>query len=116
MSDINTSIVPTLSNLPDKEKKITEIVKWLIDVKAIKSEVSDCILSSEKQGYAIDVGASSLVDFPEDLPFNLQVNGLEVITTYTIFHVGEYGIDSIICPNCKEDIAESDLELGEFKR
>lgn len=79
------------------------ITDWLVNIRAIKSEKTDCILSSEF-GYPIDIGARELTDEAEYLPFSLSTSGLEVITNRTIFHTGENGVDSFMCPLCNEDI------------
>lgn len=110
MSDHSVSLVPELSLCNDRKQKANEILKWLISIDAVKSEPSDCILSSE-YGYSISEGASKITAEPEYLPFELVVNGLEIITERQVFHAGENGIETLICPNCREDIASEDWEF-----
>jgi hypothetical protein len=103
MSDTSTSIVPSIADYPDREQKARLIIDWLVNINAIKADKTDCILSSES-GYPIDIGSKKLTYESEYLPFDLITNGLEVITTRTVFHSGENGIDTFICPLCNEDI------------
>ncbi len=72
-----------------------------------KPTLSDCVLSSNN-GYAISNGARLVSEEPDDLPFDLTVNGLEIITGRQVFHTGESGIEELICPNCQQDIANED--------
>ena len=114
MSDSGRSIVPSISNYPDREQMALSITGWLVNIRVIKSEKTDCILSSEF-GYPIDTGAREITDEAEYLPFNLTTNGLEVITDRTIFHTGQNGIDTFVCPLCNEDMLSDGLEfLGEY--
>ena len=107
MSDTSTSIVPNISYYPDAAEKAVEIVDWLISIKAVKPEKTKCILS-EETGYPIGEGARLLTDGPEQLPFKLVTNGLEVITTRTIFSAFEGGLDKMVCPKCGTDILDED--------
>lgn len=107
MGDYSISIVPKQSNYKNKEKKIEEILKWLISRDIIKSSLSDCILSSDN-GYSISNGAKTVTNQPEYLPFSLVVNGLEIITERVIFDTGQNGIETLICPSCNQNIASED--------
>ena len=110
MSDHSISIVPRQSAYPGKETKAKEILEWLISLDIVKATLSDCVLSSN-DGYAISNGAKLLTAEPELLPFDLEVNGLEIITERQVFHTGENGIEELICPHCKQDIAEEDWDF-----
>jgi hypothetical protein len=107
MSDFSISIVPRQSNYPNNKTKVTEILDWLVSKDIVKPTLSDCILSSDN-GYAISNGAKQVSDFPNDLPFDLVTNGLEISTERKIFDTGQIGIENLICPNCKQDIANED--------
>jgi hypothetical protein len=107
MSDQSISIVPKKSAYPDKEAKAKEMLDWLVSLDIVKPTVSDCVLSSNN-GYAIAEGATLISSDPEYLPFFLSTNGLEVITERQVFHTGQNGMDELICPNCKQDIANED--------
>lgn len=114
MSDHSISIVPRQSIYPNKEEKAKEILAWLVSGDIVKPNLSDCILSSEN-GYAISEGAKKATTDPDTLPFDLMVNGLEIITERQVFHTGENGIEEIICPNCKQDISSEDWDFfGEW--
>lgn len=107
MSDHSITIVPRLSNFPDNIVKANEILDWLISQDIVKPSLSDCVLSSNK-GYAISEGAKSVTNLPDELPFDLNVNGLEIITKRQVFDTGESGMDECICPNCKGNLASED--------
>ena len=110
MSDHSISIVPRQSAYIDKEVKAKEILEWLVSLDIVKPTLSDCVLSSS-DGYAISNGAKLVSAEPENLPFDLGANGLEVITERQVFHTGQNGLDELICPNCKQDIANEDWEF-----
>ncbi len=110
MSDYSISIVPRLSNYPDKENKVKEILDWLISLDIVEANLTDCILG-EGNGYAISQGVVMVVAHPKELPFELSVNGLEITTERTVFDTGENFTEQLICPNCQEDIAFEDWDL-----
>ena len=110
MSDHSISIVCRKSAYHGNEAKAKEILQWLISKDIVKRELSNCILSADK-GYAISDGAKQIVSFPDELPYFLISNGLDVITSRQIFDTGETGIEECICPNCKKDIAKEDWDF-----
>lgn len=107
MSDHTISIVTKKSNYPDNVAKAKEILDWLISKDIVKSELSDCVLSSDK-GYGISNGAKLITNKPEELPFFLVNNGLQIITDKTVFDSGEFAIEKCICPNCNQDISQEE--------
>ena len=104
----NISLVARKSGFENKEQKIREIVDWLIETDVIKSQKTDCILSDEP-GYPISEGAKKVVLEPDWLPFDSSTNGLEIITTRSVFHSNI--INVLICPSCNENIAEEDWDF-----
>jgi len=104
MNDYSIAIVPKQSTYANNEQAAKEILQWLVEIDLVNPTRSDCILSSEL-GYSISNGAKNVVIEPEYLPFDLIVNGLQIVTERRIFHTGENGIETLICPNCKENIA-----------
>ncbi|MBX7227483.1 MAG: hypothetical protein K1X55_15720 [Chitinophagales bacterium] len=104
MSDISTSIIPILSDYPNRMAKSKEILDWLVSESIINPIMSDCILSASKKGYSVSAGARRIVLNPDELPFDLNVNGLQVVTETTVFDSGEYYLDDLRCPNCMEII------------
>ena len=110
MSDHSISIVPRQSAYPDKENRAKEILDWLVSLDIVKRTLSDCVLSSN-EGYEISNGAKLVSTQPEYLPYNLITNGLEIITERQVFHTGQNGIEELICPRCKQDIANEDWEF-----
>ncbi|NOS93200.1 MAG: hypothetical protein HOP30_14870 [Cyclobacteriaceae bacterium] len=107
MSDYSISIVPRKSSYPNNTAKAKEVLDWLTSRDIVKPTLSDCILSSD-HGYAISEGARHVTNLPEELPYNLITNGLEITTQRQVFHTGGNGLDQCICPNCKENIAFED--------
>lgn len=110
MSDYTISIVPRQSAYPQKEIKAKEILEWLISLDIIKPTTSDCILSAS-EGYAISDGAKSVSKESELLPYNLRINGLEIISERQVFHTGQNGIEELICPICNQDISNEDWDF-----
>lgn len=110
MSDNSISIVPRQSEYPNKEIKVIEILEWLVSLDIVKPTLSDCILSST-DGYAISEGAKLITAEPEYLPFELGANGLEIITDRQVFDTGQNGIQELLCPHCKQDIADEDWDF-----
>jgi hypothetical protein len=99
--EYGTNIVPVIANFPDKEKKAAEILRWLVEIKAVQPELSECINTRSYDAYAIDKGAKKLSTRPRDLPFNESTNGLEIVLKRTIFDSGSTGIEFAECPVCK---------------
>jgi hypothetical protein len=110
MSDFSTTIVPVISDYPNRKAKAKEIIEWLISIKAIKPELSDCTLSPEK-GYPINDGAKFLVNESGYLPFDMRTNGLAVVTQRTIFNAMENGLDHFVCINCGQDVLTEACEF-----
>ena len=110
MSDHSISIVPKQSAFPDKEIKAREILDWLVSLDIVKPTLSDCVLSSS-DGHEISNGAKLVSTEPEFLPFNLGVNGLEIITERQVFHTGQNGMEELICPSCRQGIANEDWDF-----
>lgn len=108
MSTHSISIVPRLSYFPDKESKTAEIVNWLISCDIIKPTLTNCLLKMDSKGFAVSKGAEHITIYPEDLPFGLISNELEIVTKRHIFSTYQNGIDSLFCPTCNKDISEED--------
>ncbi|WP_250534834.1 hypothetical protein [Caballeronia sp. AZ10_KS36] len=110
MSDISISIVPRQSTYPEPEKKAKEILAWLVGRDIVVAEASDCVLGADF-GYRFSNGAKSVVKADGDFSLTLVTNGLEIITERTVFCGYENGLEDIVCPNCKEDIAQEDWDM-----
>jgi len=104
MSDHSASIVPKISEYPNRELKAKEIIDWLVSLDVIKPTLSDCVLG-EPLGYAFSKGSAKISSYPPDL--SMRVSGMAVITERTVFHTGENGIQEMICPKCKQNLAET---------
>lgn len=104
MSDHSISIVPKISDFTNNKTKAKEILDWLISIDIVKSELSDCVLGTEG-GYAISNGAKNITTYPEDLPFDLITNGLEINLERRIFSTDKIGLEECICPNCNINVS-----------
>jgi len=116
MSDAAISLVSRQSENSDRKSKANEILQWLIAQDIVRPQQSDCI-GGPGDGYAMWEGARNVVAEPEQLAvcFQLQVNGLEVITERHVFHTGQHGLETVICPHCEQDIAGEDWSfMGEW--
>jgi len=111
MGTVSISLVPRISEVKNKEKRAKRIIDWLIEIDAIKPMKSNCILGPEEFGYAISNGAKKIVTEPDYLPYGLSANGLEIKFERQIFTTMEYGIDTLICPKCNENIAEENWDF-----
>jgi hypothetical protein len=109
MSEHSITIVPRQSSYPDNKVKSKEILDWLTSQDIVKPLPSDCVLSSDN-GYAISDGARRVTNLPDELPFGLITNGLDIITKREVFHSGGNGLDECTCPNCNENIASEDWD------
>ena len=112
MSDSSISIVCKKSTYPHNKEKAAEILEWLVSYNIVKPTLSDCVLSG-KNGYAVSDGAKSVVNEPDYLLYNLATNGLDIVAERTIFDTGGNGIDELICPKCKTEISQEDLDFLE---
>lgn len=113
MSDTSISIVPCKVDYQNRLIKAQQVTEWLTSLHVVKPVKTDCILSKEL-GYSIGSGAAIMTDYPEELPYSLKVNGLQVITDRTVFDAGEDGLDCFICPKCNEDIISLEWTLEDY--
>jgi hypothetical protein len=110
MSDTSISLVPKKSTYANNKIKAKEILDWLVAKDIVKSTLTDCVYSDDG-GYEISEGAKYYTIYPEDLPYEFSPNGLQIVTEREIFHAGENGLEEIICPKCKENIADDDFDF-----
>lgn len=106
MSDYTISLVPRVSRYAFAEIAVDDILNWLVSKDIVKAELSECTLGN--LGYAFSDGAQYIVLEPHFLPYQLDINGLEITTERTIFNTGQNGIDRIVCPNCTENIVDNE--------
>jgi len=111
VGDYSISLVPKISTFLNNKTKVKEIIGWLVSIDIISSDVSNCTLGATK-GYAIAEGAKKIVEEPQNLPYNLIVNGLEIVTERQVFTSGENFPEEIICPSCNCNIANHDWDIG----
>ena len=112
MSDYTISLVPKVSRYAVDEVVVNDILKWFVSKDIVKAELSDCTLGNS--GYAISDGAQRFVSEPQFLPYQLDINGMEITTERTVFDAGQNGIDRIICPNCTNNIVDNGWDLDSW--
>ena len=65
------------------------MAKYQLKIKKPAERCSD-------NGYVISNGARSVTNDPDNLPFGLITNGLEIITERQVFYTGENGIEELM--------------------
>lgn len=113
MSDNSITIASKQSNCPYNKQKAEDILNWLVSINVVSKSLSDCCLDSEG-GHAISEAAKEVTNYPEHLPFDLNINGLSVITKRQVFDTGGNGIEKIICPNCQMDISHEEWSFDDW--
>lgn len=108
MSDFSTTIIAK-DKCENSKAKSEEIIKWLVSKDIIKPNLSDCILS-QNLGYAISDGAKGITEYPDDLPFNLVTNGLEITTEEQDYISGEDIDTEVVCKKCNVESEIPDWE------
>lgn len=83
------------------------VVGWLSDAGTITGPASACV-PGPGSGYPPGPGYAAAVNEPDELLPGLKVNGVEVITTRSVFFPGEGEIGPATCPHCGRDV-----ELGD---
>lgn len=111
MSDFSTSIIAK-DICENSKAKSEEIIQWLVSKDIIKPKLSDCILS-KNLGYAISDGAKSITEYPENLPYDLVTNGLEITTEEQDFNSGEDIDIEVVCKKCNQESEIPDWEFIE---
>ena len=105
MSDSYITIVPNLIDNSQSETIAQSVIDYLQGKQIIQSIRTDCTLGGD--GFAPGKNYRSvLVDKQYDIQ-NFSISGLEIITTRTVFHNGENGLDSITCPNCRSNVIDA---------
>ncbi|MCL2119109.1 MAG: hypothetical protein FWH27_11855 [Planctomycetaceae bacterium] len=101
MSDHSISFIPVQPRFQgDRYAKAEEIVKWLVDQKAIEPTLSDCVFGDG--GYRLLPGLAQFLEHG-DRYFcpDLLMLGLEIITKKAVFHTGGNGLETVTCPVCQ---------------
>lgn len=115
MKHTSISIVPAMALYPNNTEKANEILNWLISDRIVEPMLSPC-LPGVGDGYRLGEGAKKIVQRPEELPFGLPANGMEVTTFRRVFHAGDGGLNKVRCPHCRENILDHDWDLNPWIR
>ena len=73
------------------------VLHWLIDEQIVVGERTDCILGDG--GYAPGPAYEKATGSHDKYLLATRTNGLEVVSTHTVFHNGGLGVD-IVCWSC----------------
>jgi len=100
MSDHSICFVPVQPQFQgDRHAKAEEIVKWLVEQKAIEPTLSDCVSG---RAYRLLPGLTQFLEHGDEyFDPDLLTLELEVITEKTVFHAGGNGLETITCPACQ---------------
>lgn len=112
MSDYSIGFVPKTSNYPNAGTKALEILNWLVSRQIVDPKISDCVLGGGG-GYRLAEGSMAILQEPEHFwtLSKLQIFGLEIVESKTVFDTGENGLDSVICPHCKKELFNGDYSF-----
>jgi hypothetical protein len=84
----------------------TAIHDWLVTAGIVLAEPTDCVLGSEA-GFAPGPNYQDVVDEKYEHLEDLQTNGLELITSRTIFDSGQGGFE-LVCSACSASFEPPD--------
>ncbi len=98
MGDWFQSIVDTEATEIEAPSLADRVLRWLIDEQIVASELTDCVLS-EPGGYGPGPAYVKATGVPDDLTLRLRTNGMEVVSTRTVFHNGGIGF-KLVCSAC----------------
>lgn len=108
MGTTSISIIPRVSVVKEKEKLIKDITAWLISRDIIKA-IPVCSSFGERgERYPIADGARAVINDPQHMTFYLKSSELEITRQRTIFTSMEGGLELLLCPRCKQNLAQED--------
>jgi hypothetical protein len=110
MSDSYITLVPNSVDEDESCHLADIVIKDLIDKQVIKSVKTHCTLGEE--GFAPGKNYMSVTEEHSYCIWNKAVNGLEVITSRTVFENGGNGLDAIICPVCSHNVIDTDWNVA----
>jgi len=107
MGDNFLAVVPL--NVSRSASKILaeKTINWLVNRGIVKAIKTNCIFGIDT-GFPPGDQYNAAIDGEDVGLLRLTTNGLGVITTRQVFDNGGHGIDSISCPDCGENIIDSD--------
>lgn len=97
MGDYFQSIVDPEATEAEAPSLADRVLRWLIDEQIVASELTDCVFM--KPGYAPGPTYVKATGAPDVHVLKLRTNGLEVVSTRTVFHNGGLGFD-LVCAAC----------------
>lgn len=100
-------LVPQISTFPGHEAKARAILRWLAKREIVEALPTTSGLGAKGMAYAIGPGARHVVEQPQHLPFDLSVNGLEIITRRCIYTPTEGFLEEAGCPECRKEVGEA---------
>ena len=82
-----------------------KVIQHLVDKKIIGDTLTDCVLG-QATGYPPGNNYRLVLEDPDDHLIEISTNGVGVNLGRQVFYAG--GVDEINCPNCGENIVETD--------
>lgn len=110
MSDFTLTLVPAVADCPAPQQQAAAVLHWLIANQIVSPVATLCTLGPQL-GYAPAAGALLVSPLPQLLPFNLAVNGLEIIVGRQVFDSGGWDLTLVRCPACQKNIVDSEWDL-----
>lgn len=98
MGDWFQSIVDPEATEAEAPALADRVLRWLVDEQIVASERTDCVLSN-RGGYAPGPAYVKATGSPDAHVLQLRANGLEVVSSHTVFHNGGLGFE-IVCAAC----------------
>jgi hypothetical protein len=111
VSDFSLTLVPALANCPAPQQQADAVQHWLVINRVVSPVATACTLGPQL-GYAPAAGALAVSTAPSLLPFDLAVNGLEIIIGRQVFDSGGLELTGLRCPACQENIVDKEWDLS----
>ncbi len=105
MGDYYSTVVDLEATDENMDASAQIIIDWLVERNIILPDLSSCIMSNDKLGYA--PGSNYWYPFADvkedchDQHLRLHINGLEVVTKRHVTFDYQGRFDGMICPNCQ---------------
>ena len=111
MGDTFQTIADVGAGEAEAEALAAAVVGWLRDAGIIAGQQPGCVLGAAA-GYPPGPGYDAAVTDVDELLSGLKVNGLEVITTRSVFFPGQGDTGPVTCPQCGRDVELQDPADG----
>lgn len=111
MSDFTLTLVPAVADSPAPQQQAAAVLHWLIATQVVSPVATDCTLGPQL-GYPPATGAAAVNTLPHLLPFDLAINGLEILIGRQVFDSGRLELTLVRCPTCQANIVHEEWDVG----